>query len=353
MKAANRYRLLILGGILIIALLALRYLLPLALPFLVGLMVAWMAEPVARFLAGRGKFPRGLAAGTAIGGVYLILLALVYLLGRLALQEMDHLATGLPQVMEGLDETASRVQNWLYGLAQRAPERLRPGLEESIAQLFSNGSALADGAVTRVLGAASRVILTLPDTFVFLGTAVLSSFMISAQLPRLRPFLQGRLPPAWSRKILPVLHNLKVNVGGWFRAQCKLMVLTFFLLTIGFFILRVEFPLLLGALIALVDALPMLGTGTVLVPWGLLVMLQGQTALGLGLIALYGVTSLTRSILEPRMVGRQLGLNPLLTLVALYMGYRLWGILGMILAPVLTITALEIWSLAQPERTTD
>lgn len=94
----------------------------------------------------------------------------------------------------------------------------------------------------------------------------------------------------------------------------------------------------------------MLGTGTILVPWGLLVLLQGQTALGLGLIALYGVTALTRSILEPRMVGHQLGLNPLLTLVALYMGYRLWGILGMILAPVLTITVLEIWSMAQPER---
>ncbi|MFR0734584.1 MAG: AI-2E family transporter [Oscillospiraceae bacterium] len=123
------------------------------------------------------------------------------------------------------------------------------------------------------------------------------------------------------------------------------MGLTFLLLTIGFLILQVEFPLLLGALIALVDALPMLGTGTILVPWGLLVLLQGQTALGLGLIALYGVTALTRSILEPRMVGHQLGLNPLLTLVALYMGYRLWGILGMILAPVLTITVLEIWSM--------
>lgn len=146
--------------------------------------------------------------------------------------------------------------------------------------------------------------------------------------------------------MLPVLQNLRVNLGGWFRAQCKLMGLTFLLLTIGFLILRVEFPLLLGALIALVDALPMLGTGTVLVPWGLLVLLQGQTALGLGLIALYGVTALTRSILEPRMVGRQLGLNPLLTLVALYIGYRLWGILGMILAPVLTITILEIWSMA-------
>ena len=85
--------------------------------------------------------------------------------------------------------------------------------------------------------------------------------MISAQLPRLRPFLQGKLPPAWSQRVLPVLQNLRVNLGGWFRAQCKLMGLTFLLLTIGFLILRVEFPLLLGALIALVDALPMLGTG--------------------------------------------------------------------------------------------
>lgn len=83
--------------------------------------------------------------------------------------------------------------------------------------------------------------------------------MISAQLPRLRPFLLGKLPPAWSQRILPVLQNLRVNLGGWFRAQCKLMGLTFLLLTIGFLILRVEFPLLLGALIALVDALAYVG----------------------------------------------------------------------------------------------
>lgn len=346
----NRYRLLIVGGILAALLLSLRYLLPLLLPFLVGLAVAWMAEPVARLLVNRARFPRGLATGIAIGGVYLILLAILYGLGRLALDEMDHLTDGLPGVVQGLDEAADRVQNWLYGLAQRAPARLQPGLEESIDNLFSNGSALADGAVTRVLGAASQIIVTLPDTFVFLGTAILSSFMISAQLPRLRPFLQKKLPASWSEQILPVLQNLRNNLGGWFRAQCKLMGLTFIQLTIGFLILRVNFPLLLGALIALVDALPMLGTGTILVPWGLLVMLQGQTALGLGLIALYGVTSLTRSILEPRLVGRQLGLNPLLTLAALYIGYQLWGVLGMLLAPVLTITILEIWSMAQPDR---
>lgn len=94
-------------------------------------------------------------------------------------------------MVEGLDQAAGRVQGWLYHLAQDAPERAQPGLEESITQLFSNGSALAEGAVSRVLGAASQIIVTLPDTFVFLGTAVVSSFMISAQLPRLRPFLLG------------------------------------------------------------------------------------------------------------------------------------------------------------------
>ena len=97
-------------------------------------------------------------------------------------------------------------------------------------------------------------------------------------------------------------------------------------------------------------ALPMLGTGTVLVPWGILAMLQGDTALGFGLIAMYVFTALTRSVLEPRMLGRQLGLNPLITLAALYVGYQLWGILGMILAPVLTITAMELWAMAQREQ---
>ena len=149
-STGNRYRLFIIGGILAAVLLSVRYLLPLALPFLVGLAVAWMAEPLAKFLSRRAKFPRGLAAGTAIGGVYLLLLGLLYLLGRLALQEVDHLAAGLPGIVDGLDQTADRVQGWLYHLAQGAPERLRPGLEESISQLFSNGSALAEGAVSRV-----------------------------------------------------------------------------------------------------------------------------------------------------------------------------------------------------------
>lgn len=353
MKATkNRYRLLGLillsiGGLWLLG----TYALPLLLPFLLGLAVAWMAEPLARVLSAQGRLPRAAATGLAITGVYLLLIGLVYLLIRLALGELDTLFRQLPAAVDGLDQVAGQIQSWLNRLARRAPERLRPGLEASISQLFSNGAALAEGAAAQIWDIASRLLLSLPDVFVFLGTAVASSFLISARLPRLRPWLLKRLPEPWAKRVVPALQNLRVNLGGWLRAQCKLMVLTFVALTLGFMVLRIPHAPLLGALIALVDALPMLGTGTVLVPWGILAMLQGDTALGFGLIAMYVFTALTRSVLEPRMLGRQLGLNPLITLAALYVGYQLWGILGMILAPVLTITAMELWAMAQREQT--
>ena len=106
----------------------------------------------------------------------------------------------------------------------------------------------------------------------------------------------------------------------------------------------------LAVLIALVDALPMLGTGTVLIPWAVYALIRGEQALAIGLGALYGVVVLLRSTLEPRLIGRQLGLSPLVTLGALYVGYRLWGVLGMILAPVLVITAGELLAMAKGEK---
>ncbi|MGM9640116.1 MAG: sporulation integral membrane protein YtvI [Faecousia sp.] len=344
----NWMRILCLAGAVAAGLLAMRYLLPLALPILVGLAVAMAAEPLAKLLCGRAGVPRGLASAIAICVAFAVTGGVLYLLGRLALGELDRLADQIPQVAMGLDTAAGRVRQWLQGLAQRAPEHLRPQIEAGIRELFESGTQLAHGAAEQVLGLASRIVLSLPDTLVFLGTAIASSFLISARLPRALPLLRRKLPKAWQNQVLPVLQALRVNVGGWFRAQLKLMGITFVLLTLGFLVLRVEHPVLIGAVVALVDALPMLGVGTILIPWGLLAMLQGSGALGLGLLALYAGATLTRSVLEPRMVGRQLGLSPLTTLAAVYAGYKLWGILGMILAPVLTITAAQIWAMTRP-----
>ena len=129
------------------------------------------------------------------------------------------------------------------------------------------------------------------------------------------------------------------------------MGVTFLILTAGFFFLRVEYALLFALLITIIDALPVFGTGTVLIPWSMAQFLRGDTRCGVGLLLLYAVAALTRQALEPRLVGKQVGLNPVLTLLALYTGYRLLGVGGMIVFPIAAMLFKQLWdhSGLQPE----
>ena len=113
------------------------------------------------------------------------------------------------------------------------------------------------------------------------------------------------------------------------------MLVSYGIVSLGFLLLNISHGLLWAALVALVDAVPLLGTGTVLLPWALVCFLQDQHFRAIGLLCIYGAAMLTRTVLEPKLVGKQLGLDPLLTLLALYLGYRFWGFAGMLLAPVL------------------
>lgn len=338
-------------AVFLLAWLSVKFLLPVTLPFLVGLGAACLAEPGVRLLERRAGLPRPLATGIGVSLLLGLLGLALYGLGKAAYRELDHLAASLPVLLEQAAQPVGRIRQWLLEQAERAPEGLRLSFRSAIDSAFSGGDALAAKATGRVLGLASGVIAGLPDWFLFIGTGVLASFMISANLPKLRPWLRRRMPEKWMRRLRPMIVNLRTSVSGWLKAQAKLMGMTFCIVTAGLCLLRTEAPLLAGALIALVDALPMLGTGTVLVPWGILCFLQGKPGTGLGLIVLYGVSAMARAALEPRLVGSQMGLHPLLTLVCIYVGYRLWGVLGMLLAPMLVITAQELAQLLQPGRT--
>lgn len=331
------------GGGLAAGALLFRWIFPASLPFLVGLLLAWAAEPLVRVFCGRWHFPR--FAGSCLGvlAVYGVLGLAAWGLWHLALREMDEISAVLPRLMEDLGGAAEQLEERLLGLAGRAPERLREALTEGIRNLFS-GSAMAKGG-PEVLGFATRLLGSLPDALVFLGTAVTASFLISVRFERLRPWVRERLP----RQAVPTLRKIRSNLGCWLRAECKLSALTFLLLAAGLMFLRVRNAIFLAGLIALVDALPILGTGTVLIPWALWAFFRGEKALAAGLGAMYGIVVLLRSLLEPKLLGRQLGLSPLLTLAAVYLGYRFWGILGMILAPILTVTFLDLWAMGAGE----
>lgn len=329
--------------------LGIQYFLPLFLPFLLGTALALAAEPMVSFLCRRLRIPRSLSSGIGVTGAFCFLtLALIFLLA-LILREIGILARQLPDLEEAVAEGLSSLSAWVLALIDRLPLSVQDILSRSAAQFFSGSTVFLDQAFGYVLNLASGILVQVPDGALVLGTAVISSYMISAKLPNIRSWIYARISRVRLQKYLDAFRRLKAALWGWLRAQLKLMGITWLILTVSFILLRVPYAPLWAALTALVDALPVLGTGAVLLPWSLICFLQHNTVQAIGLLSTYAAISLTRSIMEPKLVGKQLGLDPLATLAALYAGYKLWGLGGMIIAPVLAVAAVQLIRAPNPQ----
>lgn len=316
--------------------LGLKYLLPIVLPFVLGGLLALAAEPVVRLLCTR--MPRTGAAAIGVTLTLVLLSCVVVLLMALLVREVSLLAGTLPALEQAALSGLDSLQGFLLRLADKTPDGVRSLLYQAVTGFFSSGSAIAGQLMTQLPSVASTLLGWIPGSALALGTGILSAFMVSARLPRLRQWLQRQ---ETLQRFLPVLKQVRSALAGWLKAQLKLSALCFLILCAGLLLLRTPHAPIWAALIALVDAIPVLGTGTVLLPWSLVCFLQGQTVRSIGLLGIYAAAALCRSILEPRLVGKQLGLDPLLTLVALYAGFRIWGIGGILLAPVICVAIQE------------
>lgn len=322
--------------------LCVQYLLPLFLPFLLGAGLALAAEPIVRFTNSKLRIPRPVAAGIGVSMAFSFIALVIMALFAFAVRELRTLAETLPDLEDAVLSGMDSLSGWLLSLASNAPAGLSNLLTGHVTDFFSGGAALIERVMGWLLNLASGLLSRVPGSALLIGTAIISSFMISAKLPKLRALFRSRFPREKLRPILDTLSRLKSAIGGWLKAQLKLSGVTFLLCTAGLLLLRVSHAPLWAGLIALVDTFPILGVGTALIPWSLVAFLQGDRFLAFGLLGLYAACAVTRSVLEPRLVGRQLGLDPLVTLIALYSGYRLWGLAGMILAPMLAVTVTQI-----------
>lgn len=326
-------------SIALILLLGIRFLLPIAFPFLLGWLLALLSEPAVRFLNQQLHLPRLVASLIGVTLALGITALLIVFLCAALLRELGRLATVLPDLESAALSGLGTLENWLLELSSRSPQSLQPILTRSVEGMFSGSSAVLDRISNVLLDTASSLFKAIPGSALSLGTWVLAAYMISVRLPQLRIFFRTKLPKAWYDRYLPTLRSLKKAVFGWLIAQLKLSAVTLGILIAGFLLLRISHGPLWALVVCFVDILPVLGTGTVLIPWAFLCLLQQQQLRAIGLLALYCVISLTRSVLEPKLIGKQLGLDPLVTLVALYVGFQLWGLPGMLAAPLLAVVA--------------
>ena len=335
------------SGVILGIYVVIQYLLPFILPFLLGTALALAADPMVRFFSRKLRFPRGLASILGVFMTFAILSMVLLVLCALLLRQLQALSGILPNMEQTIRTGMNALSGWLLGLTSHAPEALQAPLTRNVESFFSNGSALLDRATGYLLRLASGVLSQIPNGAFAFGTGLISSFMISAKLPKIKKMMGSRFPAERVQPYLDSLKSLKNALFGWLKAQVKLSGVTFGLLTAGMLLLRIPYAPLWAFLVALLDAFPILGTGAVLVPWSLISFLQGNNLQAFGLLGVYALVTITRTVLEPRLVGAQLGLDPLVTLVCFYAGFRLWGILGMILAPMLAVTAVQLTSLKQ------
>ena len=331
-------------AVFVAAFLAIRYLGPVFMPFLLGWLIAVSAEPAVNLSVKKFKFPRPLASGLGVSVTLILLITVLWLLGALAVKEVGQLAGAIGNIQQTVAHGLQLLQDWLIGLADRGPDGLRNLLTQLVLELFGSSSAFLSRFISRLPGVFGNILGKIPGSALSLVTGILAGFMISVRLPHLRSFLTAKIPQQWRARYAPALTKFRKTLGAWLRAQLKMMGITYVIVAAGLFFSGVSFGPMWALPVAIVDAVPVLGTGIVLVPWAVIAILQGNTFQAVGLFCTYGAALLSRTVLEPKLVGKHLGLDPLVTLLFFYGGYKFLGFFGMLLAPMLAAAAKSLTS---------
>ena len=210
----------------------------------------------------------------------------------------------------------------------------RERFNEMVGKALSEGIASVSAELPKF---AAKMISAMPSALLFIAVTVIAGFYFCMDRRGIEDRLISYLPRAVRERIPNWRSGVKRVFLRYLRAYLLLLGLTFLELFVGFCILRVDYAFLLAAVIAVVDLLPVLGVGTVLIPWALVELINRRVAFGVGLLILYGAVSILHQVLEPKLVGKSLGLHPLLTLAAGYVGFKAFGIVGMAAAPLLAL----------------
>ena len=329
------------AGVLLAWVLA-RYVLGWVLPFLIALSTAALTEPLIRTLRKRLHLQRGFLAVVLTALVVGTAAALLTVLAVLLVRQAMSLLEDLPAILAGLPERLRNILDRLESFCAACPEGLQNVLERGITLVNDQLSALVGRLSAAGVRWLAALVAALPRILLFAATTVLAMFFTAACYPRLTAFVGRQLSAGGREKAQELKGHILQTLGKWLRAECILIAITFGELLTGFLLLRQPYALLLAVLVALIDALPVFGTGTVLLPWALGCCLIGDFPKGIALTALYAVIMLVRSITEPKIMAAQAGLPPLAALMAMYVGFRTLGVGGMILCPILLLLCKQL-----------
>ncbi len=302
------------------------------MPFVIGFILSLIADPLVKFLEKRIKIKRKYGTVLLIILVIGALVLLCYGAG-LALVIglrgfMEYLPTMYENAAAELSEASERLQAALHRISylrQLDVADFGSVLQDAANSLLSNYKEPTVSAIGDIAG-------SIPDMFVKVIMGLVATYFFIADRERLLAAIEQHMPEHFRQKTLVIYTQILRAVGGYFKAQFKIMGVIYVVITVGLIILKVNYAWLIGFAIAFLDMLPVFGTGTVLVPWAAIKVFSGNFTTAAGMVVLYGVSLVVHQVIQPKLVGESVGLDPFVTLFFMYIGYQFKGVLGMIIA---------------------
>ena len=302
------------------------------MPFVIGWGIAAIAAPLVNWLEKKFNIVKKLGSALIVILVIgLIVVGIYFAVSRIIL-EVGDLIKNIPELYAQLESGLRQIGSAMSGIFEKLPVVIQDGWNTVVANLDQYMGDLVSRISEPTVMAAGNFAKSLPSYLISVIVAILSAYFFTIQREDVLKWMKQIAPPSVEKRMTLVMDNLRYAVGGYFKAQFKIMGVVFLILLVGFAVLGVRYVVLVAFLISFLDFLPFFGTGTAMIPWGIYKFLMGDYKMAILLIAIYAVTQLVRQLLQPKLVADSVGMNPLVTLLLLYIGYRIGSVLGMILA---------------------
>lgn len=328
-------RLIIVLAVLIVGYLIVRFnILGLFAPFIVAWVFATVLNKFVTWANKKLQLARGM--GTILSMITILsgILWIIYALIRKLWEQIIGFTNVLPDYTTAFLEQFNYIEEKLGGILSIFPVSEALMNIDTVIEKVMNGLSSFLGSI---IPTATSVIAAVPDAVIFIIVTLVATFFMTKDFYKIKAFIKAQVSDTIVDRIVIMQRGVLQAIGGYVRTQLILMSITFVICLVGLTTFKIEYALLIAVIIAVVDALPLFGSGAILIPWAIYNMILGRMSIGVGLLCIYGVIFVVRQIMEPRILSQQIGVYSLVTVIAVYVGYKTMGILGMIIGPALVI----------------
>ena len=307
------------------------------MPFLIAFVISLIIEPAIRFFMNKTKLNRKISSII----IFIIVFAIIIGAVTWAIVSLISESTNLLQMLNlYINKAYTQVQE---SISKLSIEKLN--VSKDIINMFQNTSqeilVKLSNWMTQFLTNLIEIITSIPAMAIYVVITIMSLYFMCTDKIYMLDLLEHHMPQKWVRKLGKHIREITFSLGGYLKAEATLILISFIISVIG---MDIKYPLLIALAIGFVDALPILGSGTVMVPWAIISALNGDLKLGISIIVLWIIMSVVRQFLEPKIVSGKIGIHPIFTLIAMYTGFKLIGVMGMLVGPIVLIILKSIFA---------